>query len=137
MERAALLIDTSILIDHLRKPRKDKTIFYRFAQQRELLISAITEFEFSIGATPKNRAYIEKLLAKLPALPFDSTCVKTAAEIYRDLKARNQLISLPDIFIAATALVHGVPLATLNRKHFERIDNLQLAEAEIETATTE
>ena len=121
----------------MRKPRKDKTVFYQFARQHELLISAVTEFEFSIGATPKNRAYVEKLLAKLPALPFDSACVKTAAEIYRDLKARNQLLSLPDIFIAATALAHGLPLATLNRKHFERIDSLQLAETEIGTSPME
>lgn len=31
MERERLLIDTSILIDHLRKTSKDKTIFYLLA----------------------------------------------------------------------------------------------------------
>jgi len=90
------------------------------------LISAITEFEFSIGSTPANRQFTEDLLAKLPVLPFDSTCVKTASEICRDLKSRNQLISLPDIFIAATAITHDIQLLTLNRKHFERVDNLKL-----------
>ncbi len=126
MERERLLIDTSILIDHLRKTQKDKTIFYQLASQYDYLISTITEFEFSIGSTPQNRQFTEELLARLPILPFDSTCVKTASEIYRDLKAKNQLISLPDIFIVATAITHDIQLLTLNRKHFERVENLKL-----------
>ncbi|GEM_PF-4389454 len=52
MERERLLIDTSILIDHLRKTQKDKTVFYLLSSQYDCLISAITEFEFSIGSTP-------------------------------------------------------------------------------------
>jgi predicted nucleic acid-binding protein len=126
MERERLLIDTSILIDHLRKTQKDKTLFYQLASQYDCLISAITEFEFSIGSTPQNRQFTEELLQRLPVLPFDSICVKTAAEIYRDLKAKNQLISLPDIFIAATAITHDIQLLTLNRKHFDRVENLKL-----------
>jgi len=81
MERERLLIDTSILIDHLRKTQKDKTVFYQLASRYDYLISAVTEFEFSIGSTPQNRPFTEELLAKLPVLPFDSTCVKTATEI--------------------------------------------------------
>lgn len=125
MERERLLIDTSILIDHLRKTQKDKTVFYQHASQYDCLISAVTEFEFSIGSTPENRRFTEDLLAKLPVLPFDSTCVKIAAKIYRELKSRNQLISLPDIFIAATAITHDLQLLTLNQKHFERVENLK------------
>jgi predicted nucleic acid-binding protein len=67
MERKRILIDTSILIDHLRKKRKDKTIFFELAQHHDCLISSITEFEFSVGATPQNREFTEKLLARLPA----------------------------------------------------------------------
>jgi predicted nucleic acid-binding protein len=126
MERERLLIDTSILIDHLRKPQKDKTIFYQLTFHYDYLISSITEFEFSVGSTPRNRQYTKELLTKIPVLPFDSACVETATEIYRDLKTKNQLISLPDIFIAATAITHDLRLLTLNRKHFERIENLKL-----------
>ena len=126
MERENILIDTSILIDHLRKQKKDKTIFYRFSFQYNYVISSITEFEFSVGSTLPNREFVEKLLAKLPVLPFESACVKTAVEIYRILKSKSQLISLPDIFIAATAVTHDLQLLTLNRKHFERIEDLKL-----------
>jgi len=126
MEHERLLIDTSILIDHLRKLHKDKTVFYQLTFHYDYIISSITEFEFSVGSTPRNRQFTEELLAKLSILPFDSACVKVATEIYRDLKAKNQLISLPDIFIAATAISHDLQLLTLNRKHFERVENLKL-----------
>lgn len=126
MERERLLIDTSILIDHLRKPQKDKTTFYQLSTKYDFVISAVTEFEFSIGSSPANRQFTEKLLAGLPVLPFDSACVKSASKIYQDLKARNQLISLPDIFIAATALTHDFQLLTLNHKHFERVSSIKL-----------
>jgi len=128
MEREQLLIDTSVLIDHLRKRQKDQTRFYRATFQHECLISTITEFEFRVGMTPKNRQFIEDVLRDIPVFPFDSGCVSVASDIYQDLKKRNQLISLPDVFIAATAIVHHVPLLTFNRTHFERITRLKLSE---------
>lgn len=51
---------------------------------------------------------------------------KIASEIYLDLRAKNKLIEFRDILIAATALQHTMPLATLNRKHFERVEGLKL-----------
>lgn len=126
MERERILIDTSILIDHLRKTQKDKTPFYRLSSQYSYTISAITEFEFSVGSTPKNRKFIQQLLAILPVFPFDSACVRTATDIYRHLKSKNKLIPLADLFIAATAITHDLQLLTLNRKHFKRVENLKL-----------
>jgi predicted nucleic acid-binding protein len=121
-----LLIDTSILIDHLRKPDKQKTVFYQLAPKYEFVISSVTEFEFSVGSTPRNEEFIDELLTNLPVLPFDSNCGNAAVKIYRILRGANQLISLPDIFIAATAVANDLPLLTLNRKHFERVEGLKL-----------
>ena len=89
MERENILIDTSILIDHLRKQKKDKTIFYPFSFQYNYVISSITELEFSVGSILHNREFAEKLVAKLPVLLSDSASVKTATEIYRKLKSKN------------------------------------------------
>ena len=126
MARRRILIDTSILIDHLRKKRKDKTRFFELTRDYDCVISSITEFEFLVGSRRKSHEFTKALLAKLPVLPFDSACAEKAVEIHRKLKAKNQLISLPDIFIAATAMVHDLPLQTLNLKHFERIENIKL-----------
>ncbi|KAF0238865.1 MAG: hypothetical protein FD181_588 [Prolixibacteraceae bacterium] len=36
------------------------------------------------------------------------------------------MIDLADILIGATAMAYEMPIATLNLKHFERIENLNL-----------
>lgn len=126
MGRERILIDTSILIDYFRKTQKETTLFYRLSTDYDFLASVITGFEFRIGVTPQNRAYVETLFSIVSVISFDSECVEKAVEIYQTLKSNNQLIPLPDIFIAATAIAQNVQLATLNRKHFERINNLQL-----------
>lgn len=124
MDRERVLIDTSILIDHLRKGNKDRTVFFRAAQRFDCLVSAITEFELRVGSTAANRDFIATLLDLTPVLPFDSACVRTAAGIYGDLRAVNRLIALPDLFIAATAVTHDLPVLTLNLAHFERVSAL-------------
>ncbi len=123
-----ILMDTTVLIDHLRKKRKDPTLFYQITADYDVAISAITEFEFRVGATLENRAFIEEMLDTIPITPFSTECVECATQIYHELKRQNQLIELPDILIAATALTHEMPLLTLNRKHFMRVANLILLE---------
>ncbi len=126
MARDRLLIDTTILIDHLRKPQKDRTLFYRLSLHFDYVISAVTEFEFAVGSSPKNHEFVTALLTQMPVLALDSACVQMAVEIYQRLKTTNQLIPLPDIFIAATAITYNLPLLTLNLKHFARITQLKL-----------
>jgi predicted nucleic acid-binding protein len=126
MDRQRILIDTSILIDHLRREHKERSAYFGAAQRFDCSVSAITEFEFRVGMTTANRSFVEALLDITPILPFDSACVHAAAGIYRNLKAVNQLIALPDLFIAATAVAYDLPLLTLNLSHFERVGELTL-----------
>ncbi|MBO9618779.1 MAG: type II toxin-antitoxin system VapC family toxin [Niabella sp.] len=59
-------------------------------------------------------------------LPFDKFVAKVAVDINKELKRKRKLIDIADLFIAATALANNLPLATLNKKHFDRIDNLDI-----------
>ena len=126
MDRQRILIDTSILIDHLRRENKERSVYFRAVQRFDCSVSAITEFEFRVGITATNRPFVEALIELTPILPFDSSCVQAAAGIYRNLKAVNQLIALPDLFVAATAVAYDLPLLTLNLSHFERVGELIL-----------
>jgi tRNA(fMet)-specific endonuclease VapC len=54
--------------------------------------------------------------------------VDTAVTINSILKKKRKQIDLADLFITATELSHNLPLATLNKKHFERIETLSLIE---------
>lgn len=59
-------------------------------------------------------------------IPFDDNVVNTAVSINADLKKLRKQIDIADLFIAATAISHNLPLATLNKKHFSRIASLEI-----------
>jgi len=78
-----------------------------------------------MGATnPEKEKDIHTLTDGLYILPFDDEIALKAGRIYHELRKKNQLIEFRDIFIAATCLIHELPLATLNKRHFERIEGL-------------
>jgi predicted nucleic acid-binding protein len=59
-------------------------------------------------------------------LPFDEKTAVTAADIFRKLRQKNIRLESCDVFIAATAIANGLPVATLNHKHFEQIEGLDV-----------
>ncbi len=124
-----VLADTSILIDLFRKTEKANSRFVQLALQGyQFEISAITEYEVYSGATTAQLPFWDDLLEKINVLPFDKDVVKQAVIINIQLKQKRKQIELADLFIAATAIANNVPFATLNRKHFERIDTLNIVE---------
>jgi len=129
MEAATILLDTSIVIDFFRKRDKSKSILFQLAGQYRFSISVITAFEIKIGIqTSAQQSDYDTLAQNLEILPIDHACIDEAAAIYKALKPKNALIELADLLIGASAVSNALPLATLNRKHFERIPNLTLVE---------
>lgn len=124
-----VLADTSILIDLFRKSEKANSKFVQLALQGyEFQISAITEYEVYTGATTAQLPFWDDLLQEVKVISFDKEVVNIAVMINRQLKQKRKQIDLADLFIAATAITHGLPFATLNRKHFDRIDGLNIVE---------
>lgn len=124
-----ILIDTSILIDHFRKSDKSNSSLISLIHQGyTYCISAITDFEIYTGAKLSQLEYWDSFLLKTDVLPFDKNCAKAASEINKQLKRKRKQIAIPDLFIAATAMENSLDIATLNKKHFERIDGLTIVE---------
>ncbi|MCR8557039.1 type II toxin-antitoxin system VapC family toxin [Mucilaginibacter sp. BJC16-A38] len=123
-----MVVDTGILIEHLRAKNKLATSLYLIPDDSELFISTISLYELYMGATTSEKEKdAEDLAADFSILPFTAAAAVKAAEIYRQLKKTNKLIEFRDIFIAATCIVNDLPVATLNKKHFERIEGLNVA----------
>lgn len=122
-----ILLDSSVLIDLFRKKDKKKSVFYALLDSEDdFAISSITHYEIGIGNKRSNSGYWNDLYNSLTVIPFDENCSETAIDIYLDLKRRNKMIDLADLLIGATALTHGLALATINRKHFERIEMIEI-----------
>jgi tRNA(fMet)-specific endonuclease VapC len=78
------------------------------------------------GATNNQREFWDSVFQNLTVIPSDTLAVDIAVEVNAVLKRKRKQIDFADLFIAASAIANKLPIATLNRKHFERIDDLEL-----------
>lgn len=124
----AVLIDTTVLIDAER--RGDS--LERAIGEEERAISAITASELLHGvhrATDEHvrirrEAFVEHLLASMEALPVTTAVARTHAGIWASLERKGTLIGAHDLWIAATAVTHGMSVATANTDEFGRVPGL-------------
>ncbi len=126
MERE-VSVDSCIFIDYFRSRDKGATRLIRLRKDYDrLYVSAVAKYEVFAGASDECVDYWQSLFESYEILPFDDAAIEKARALYRPLKRKNCLLDLGDILIAATAIVNDLPLATLNQRHFERIDGLRL-----------
>lgn len=125
----AVLLDSNILIHLLRK---DENVKQRIRQigWRNCCVSEISIVELLYGvecsAYPeKNRAMLEDLLSRLDIIPF-AACIEEFCRQKAALRRQGRMIEDNDLYIAATALTLGIPVATENVKHLTRIKGLEV-----------
>jgi len=127
MENTVILLDTSVLIDLFRRKVKENSYFYQLSNNYQVFaVSTITRFEIFVGQRDIQNEFWNNFYENVKILDFGDNCAKAAADIVKQLKSTNQMIEIADILIGATAIAYNLPLATLNKNHFIRIENIQL-----------
>jgi len=127
LENRRVLVDTSVIIDYLRKTNKEKTLFWELVNKYNCYVSAVTVYEIYTGAKDEaKRVEADTVISFLNVIPFDTPQAKNASIIFQKLKKKNKLIEFRDIFIASCAIVQNIQLATFNTNHFERIKELKI-----------
>ena len=127
-----VVIDTSVIIDHLRKSADDSTLLKLFEKHpnETFCISLVSIQELYEGQSTRDELKENQLtitLSSLEILPYLMETAKLAGKIARDAKTP---IDFADAAIAATTLNNQAKLCTLNEKHFEGIPNLELLRAQ-------
>jgi tRNA(fMet)-specific endonuclease VapC len=112
---SAILLDTDVLIDHLRGHRRLDLVDPAWR------ISVVTRCElFAARNTDEHR--LRQTLDQLDELPVDRAIAESAGRIRRATQ-----LAVADSLIAATALEQQISLMTRNRRHFELVPGLTLA----------
>jgi tRNA(fMet)-specific endonuclease VapC len=127
---AGILIDTSVLVD----AERDSRVLDQLPADAQHSISVITVSELLHGvhrAAPdrvriRRQVVVEALLGAIEQLPITSHIARLHAQIWAELQAKGEIIGAHDLWIAATALAHGLTLATANAGEFERVPALDL-----------
>lgn len=126
-----VIVDTSIIIDHLRQKRGGETNFkllLRAFGKEYIGVSILSIQELYSGQSTKKEAKEQQILAvisPLSILPYSYEIGQLAGQVTRNSK---RPIGFADAAIAATGLYYQYSLATLNLKDFQGIAHLDLVE---------
>ncbi len=128
-----IVLDTSVLIDDLRKRSDRESLLARLEGASQLATTTISAFELYYGAykskdTSRNLASAKGLLSSLQVLDLTDQSCENAGRLLTDLEAGGNPIDLRDLLIGSIALTEGYAVLTKNRKDFARIRGLLVLE---------
>lgn len=130
----AVLIDTDLLVDLEHGVGAPE--FDRLLGEEESAISVVTVSELLHGVhrasgarRARRSAFVEHLLAGLQAIPITEPVARVHADVWAQLAKRGEVIGAHDLWIAATAIAHGLALATGNAAEFRRVPGLRVLAA--------
>ena len=128
--KTPLLFDTNIVSYLYKNDSRAIPYLPQFAH-KDPCLSFMTLAELYLWPVRRNwseanRAAFESWLhAHFTIILFDAALARSWAVLVGKT-CRTRPISMADSWIAATAIHHGLPLVTHNRRHFEAIPGLQL-----------
>jgi tRNA(fMet)-specific endonuclease VapC len=128
------LVDTDWVADYLKAREPALATLNRLVADG-LAISIISFGEIYEGIyygrdVQSHERGFRLFLRSVDVLPLNRLIMRRFARIRGELRRRGQIIGDPDILIAATALHYGLTLITHNRRHFERIPEVELYEGD-------
>ena len=123
----AYLLDTGILIRHLRNRPGYRELVQRLNQGGDLCISAFTRVEVLRGMRDHERERTFTLLDSFATQVIDRDTADRAGEWLRTWQARGVILGGPDAVIAASARQVGAALVTTNARHFPMPELVVLA----------
>ena len=130
----AVLIDTDMLVDLERgvvNPEVENAIGDEARAISVITVSELVHGVHRAGGAQRTRrrAFVEHLLGGMRAIEITEQVARVHADIWAELAADGQLIGAHDLWIAATALAHGMGIATGNVGEFQRVPGLRVITA--------
>ena len=123
-----LILDTNFVITAEREARRGVAgradQFLAGRPDETLFITFTVAGELACGQSAAPRRDWERLCRPYPVLPWTKEVSWQYGEIYRALAAKGLLIGANDLWIAATALMHGMEIVTNSTDEFERVPGL-------------
>lgn len=122
----AVILDTNVVVVHLRNPGKHDVNLAAHATYLPATVLAELYAGAAKSARPDhNRKGIEAFLLTCALLISDAETAKLYGDIWANLAVSGTPIPTNDIWIAASAIQHGMPVITSDA-HFKQIPGLMV-----------
>lgn len=113
------LLDTTVLVNAIRRRQgKAELLRYLLTQGGNLACSTITIAEIYAGMRPHEKERTKELFAQLVAHDVTSAIAAVGGLLKNEWAAKGRILSITDMPIAATAIMHKCVLVTDNVKDF-------------------
>ena len=123
---AGIVVDSTVIIDHLRGGAKASDFLERERRQGPVHVPALVAWELWKGATnARRRAGVHDFLSSVDVDPFGPAMAQLAGELHVRLTGSGKAPAAYDLLIASHALLRGLPLATRDRD-YSTIPGLQV-----------
>ena len=118
----SLIIDSDVLIDHLRKDKNALAYLTAEIEKESLLfVSVISRSEIFAGIRTGEEDIVNSLLVLLTPVNVDTAIADKAGEYMRKF-SKSHTLNIGDALIAATAKEMQLTLVTKNIKHYPMKD---------------
>jgi tRNA(fMet)-specific endonuclease VapC len=125
---ATPVLDSDVLIDHLRDAGPGRELVDELAAGSGFWITAVTVFELALGSSyARNPAPVDALLGA-PCLMLTRDAALRAGAILRELRSSGSAIDVRDAIQAGICLQADAPLVTRNIRDFSRVPGLRVSE---------
>lgn len=122
------LVDANILSEPTRPTPDGKVVEWLTTNEGDLVVDSIILGELCVGilALPRGRKrtrleqWFEEVVQTIDCIPWDAAISRRWAALVVDLKRKGDAVPLLDGMIAATALQHGLTIATRNTRDFKK-----------------
>lgn len=127
-----LIVDTNFVIQMEREAKKPGTGRARAFLEKHVAESFFMPFtvagELACGRSAADKRTWQRLRGPFALIPWSPDILWQYGELYRLLQSGGKLIGTNDLWIAATVMVHDMPLVTNNADEFKRIPGLKVLE---------
>ena len=119
-----IILDTSVLVDHLRSHPEATRKLNEATTANELCASVVTKVELLWGMRAPEKRAVRSLMNALTWLPVTDAVAERAGRMARRYRASHANIDLADYVIGATTVECGGKLWTCNVKHYPMFPKL-------------
>ena len=120
-----VILDSSIIIDTLRKRKTAKDLIESYAEKEKIAITVINKYEILRGTTERDLSLVSGLLSQFVIYDFGDSVVREAVEAHKKLAEKGKLINELDVFIVAIATANNETLITKD-KDFLNFENAKI-----------